>query len=87
MTDFLRPVAFTKIAKVTGVERTRAIRIYCTQSVKFGADARWSLQVRGPATLANGSDGRDFIVATASLSLGDLRALRAAIDELLAEVP
>lgn len=69
-----RTIDFTHISKVSGVPYEQNIRLYSAQS-----HSQWNLQVRGPMRLANGRDGKDFIVATASLSLDDLRALRDAI--------
>lgn len=49
------------------------------------ARTRWALQVRAPITLANGREGNDFVIATATLNRDDLLALRGAIDASLAE--
>lgn len=80
MSQFYRPVPHVTAMKVKNVDPERAIRLYCTS-----AGTTWSLQVRSPATRANGSDGHDFIVANAVLSVADMKALRKAIDEFLAE--
>jgi hypothetical protein len=75
-THLYRP-AHTSIGKVNDVERESAIRMYCSQS-----GTTWTLQVRGPFRHhgGHGDEGKDFIVASASLSRADLLALRRAID-------
>jgi hypothetical protein len=40
---------------------------------------RWGLQIRGPEELANGREGKAFVVAHADLSRGELLELRDAI--------
>jgi hypothetical protein len=51
-----------------------------------GDNARYALQVFAPMKLANGGEGRDYMIATASLSPQDLVALRAEIDAAIVEV-
>lgn len=83
MSDFYRPLPFVNIIKADkklDYEREGGIRLYCTQ-----AGTAWALQVRDWIRLANGRKGKDFIIATASMSREDLLALRTAIDETLAE--
>lgn len=60
--------------------RDPAVRLYCTS-----ADARWTLQVRGYRTLADGTCGREFMIAGASLDREAMVALRDAVDALLEE--
>ena len=55
------------------------IRLYCTQHA-----SSWSLQVRGWIRLANGSQGKNFIIAAGTLDRDALVALGDAIDEALA---
>lgn len=82
--DFHRVVPQAHACKVNehDVEKTDAIRVYCTQS---SAPACWALQVRSTMRLANGRKGADYIVATASLQREDMLALRDAINVALAE--
>jgi hypothetical protein len=68
------------IKTVDKVERESGIRAYCEQWKSI-----WALQVRGPMRLRNGREGKDFIVATAFLDREEMRALRDAIDLLLAD--
>jgi hypothetical protein len=87
--DFCRPIDYVSICKYNRTEtRNRGIRLYCTASaVTHGGDnARYALQVFAPLKLANGQEGRDYMIATASLSPRDLVALRAEIDAAIAEV-
>jgi hypothetical protein len=79
MSDLYRPIRHVSITKVNDVPRESAIRLYCNQRGES-----WNLQVRGPATRADGREGADFIVANASCSADDLRELRDAIDGFLA---
>jgi hypothetical protein len=95
--DFIRTIKTLRIAKVdrrdrAGLlaepERGRAIRLYCSQlDPRPGAQSRYELQVRGPLGVGfNGmNDGSDFIIANATVRTDDLRALRNAIDQALAE--
>ena len=85
MTDFVRPIRDLNIRKVKDVPRDKAIRVYpeFTGGTNH-AEWRWNLQIRGPEQLANFQEGSAFIVAAASCSADDLRALRAAIAEQLA---
>lgn len=62
------------------VKREKGVRLYCDQH-----GAAWSLQLRSPLTLASGHEGKDFMIATASMSREDLLALRTAINEALAD--
>ena len=84
MSQFYCPLPHVDVMKadpkVPGADREKAIRLYCDQ-----AGTTWALQVRGPIRLANGREGKDFIIAAAKMSREDLQALRAAIDETLAE--
>lgn len=83
--DFYRPLPYIDIRRVNDahVERESAIRLYCATVC-----STWLLQVRALITLGNGQQGKDFIVASASLSVDDLRALRDAINaELCGEAP
>jgi hypothetical protein len=65
----------SNIRAVDGVERESAIRAYCEMS-----NAAWVFQVRGPMRLRNGREGKDFVVATATLERDELLALRDAIN-------
>ncbi len=80
MKEFFKPIDHVTASKVNDVPRTRAIRLYCYQS-----GSAWNLQVRGPLSLVDNREGKDFIVATANLKKADLLALRAAIDEALSD--
>jgi hypothetical protein len=77
-TDFYQPVKYGSITKVKDVPRVRAIRLYCEQ-----AGGSWGLQIRAPLNLQNRKEGKDFIVAHATLHREDLEALRDAINEHL----
>lgn len=88
MSDFYKPIESVRIYKAKDANtRERAVRLYCSQSGRFGYGL-WELQVRGPISLgANGygGEGKDFIIANASVTREDLIALRAAIDAHLSE--
>jgi len=58
----------------------RAIRLYCTQFRES-----WTLQIRSPLGIgyAGLQDGKEDVIAGASLSREDLLALRDAIDTAL----
>ncbi|HZJ67668.1 MAG TPA: hypothetical protein VFD36_29395 [Kofleriaceae bacterium] len=60
--------------------RETGLRLYCAQ-----ADTTWNLQLRAPLRLANGKDGKDFMIATASVPKDVLIALRNAIDLQIAK--
>lgn len=57
-----------------------AIRLYCTS-----ADTSWCLQVRAQETLANGTAGKKYLIASATLDRETMLALRAAINANLEE--
>lgn len=63
------------------IPRERAIRLY-----KESPEG-WDLQLRAPIGLGSfgGRDGKDFIVASASLSLDDMRALHLALGDMIAD--
>lgn len=87
--DFIHPIDHVDISAYNyGENRDRGIRLYCSASPEVhGADnARYPLQIFAPLKLANGREGRDYMIATASLSRGDLVALRAEIDAAIAEI-
>lgn len=79
--DFRYPHERIRMMKANDVERERAVRIY-----RSGPE-EWEIQLRGPLGLGTFGlrDGKDFIVAGASCSIDDLRALRGALDNLIAE--
>jgi hypothetical protein len=68
-----------QVLKVKGVERLKRLRLYCVQARSW-----WALQIRGPVSIGGG-EGKDFIVANASLSKEDMAALRDEIDRQLGE--
>lgn len=80
MDQFYKPIPYVQMLKVKGVEPERAVRLYCTSHM-----TTWALQVRGPTRLHNGEDGKDFIVADASMSREALTELRDAINTFLGE--
>jgi hypothetical protein len=87
--DFSRVIDHVDIGKYNhGETRDRGIRLYCTASAAThgGDNARYALQIFAPMKLANGREGRDYMIATASLSPRDLVALRAELDLAIAEV-
>lgn len=87
--DFVRPIDHVDIGKYNhGGRRDRGIRLYCTASAEAhgGDNARYALQIFAPMKLASGQEGRDYVIATASLSPMDLVAVRAEIDAAIAEV-
>lgn len=76
---FYRVVSRAGVKTIKGVEREKAIRLYCEQG-----DESWLLQVRGPQLTGGGFvEGKAFMTANAWLNRDDLLALRSAIDELL----
>ena len=79
--NFYLPVEHGETIKANdceGEDRERAVRLYCTSM-----DRAWSLQVRGTIKRADGRQGKDFIIACASLDKEGMRALRDAIDAML----
>lgn len=70
----------TNIRRVPNADHAPALRLYCES-----ADQTWNLQVRGALVRADGSDGKDFVVATAPLNREQMLALRKSIDEHLEE--
>ena len=80
---FYRPVSRVDIRKENhpSVERESAVRLYCYYS---GVD--WCLQVRAPLRRKDGSESKDFVVASAHLDVDAMLALRDAIDKQLATV-
>jgi hypothetical protein len=87
--DFIRPIDYVDVGKYNHTKtRDRGIGLYCTASAVThgGDDARYALQIFAPIKLANGQEGRDYVIATASLSPQDLVALRAEIDAAISEV-
>jgi hypothetical protein len=81
--DYYKPHKRVRIFKVDYAGRERGIRLYSTQ---YGES--WSLQVRGPLGVGNQGlrDGKDFVVADASLSVEDMKELRAEITAFLQEI-
>lgn len=75
------PAQSVDVFAVKGVPRDPAVRLYGT-SVH---GPTWSLQVRGPHRLANGREGKDFMVASASLGLHEMAGLRNQITHSLEE--
>lgn len=79
--DYYRAISFARAFKADHtVERERAVRLYSTQ---FGQ--AWELQVRCPLGVGPFGlrDGKDFIIAGASLGVSELKELRDAIDAML----
>ena len=69
--------------KVNHVPRDECVRLFCEMHART-----WGLQVRGPARLGgsfHGKEGKDFIVAHATLERDGMIALRDAIDKALQE--
>lgn len=86
--DFWRSLDRVEVEKIrnplAGAPRVPSIRLYCTASPRtFGDEAQWSLQLRGPVKLASGGHSRDLGIATGSLSLSDLIALRDEADAVI----
>lgn len=73
-----RPLDLVEIRKVEGVERENAIRTYCYMS-----KTAWNLQLRAPLTLKNRSESKDFLIATATLGIEDVRVLRDQLTQYL----
>lgn len=81
--DFYRPMDGVRTFKSKDCERERAVRLYCTQW-----KSAWCLQLRAPLSLGSGSygpEGKDFVIAGASLDLKDMRALRDALSAFIVE--
>jgi hypothetical protein len=84
--DFWRTLERVEVEKIKlpGAPREPSVRMYCSASPRtFGDEARWTLQLRGPTRLASGRQGRDYAMATSSLSLADLVALRDELDAVI----
>lgn len=77
-TDYIRAAQYGGTCTIE--DRGPSVRLYCQSS-----DPSFALQVRTRVSLVNGQESQRAIAATASLSLDDLRALRDAIDTLIAE--
>lgn len=87
--DYFKPLKYLRIWKVpkqraadTGA-RARAVRMYCEQ-----ANSAWALQLRAPISLGSsgyGREGKDFIIAHASLDRETMVEIRDTIDRLLTE--
>ena len=78
--DYYREVKSIRISKVSGSNRERGIRLYCEQ-----AGRSWNLQIRAPLGIGNFGlrDGKDFVIANASLDATTLVELRDAINQAL----
>lgn len=77
--EFYRVIRDIQVKKVDDADREKAVRLYCETHAQS-----WNLQIRSPVRRrSDGQDGRDFVVATACLSIEDMRALRNKIDEFL----
>lgn len=65
-----------------GATREKGIRLYCTM-----ADTAWTLQIRGPLGLgwAGMKEGKDVVIAGASLDRATMEALRDQINAALTE--
>ena len=59
----------------------RAVRLYCSQH-----DQKWELQIRGPNSIGpfGTKDGKNYLIADASLNRNELIWLRDTINEALA---
>ena len=70
--DYYHKIEDIRLYKHNDVEKERAIRLYCVS-----ARQSWNLQIRAPLGVGNFGlkDGKDFIIATASLSLAELTDL------------
>lgn len=80
--EFNKPHGSIRMVKANDAEwRDRSIRLY-----KSGPDD-WTLQLRSPIGLGTFGlrDGKDFIVASATCSLDDMRVIRDAIDAKIEE--
>lgn len=88
--DFYRTIAHVAISRSDpsyAIPRERGLRLYCTSSARtHGEEATYTLQIRAPMRLANGEEGRAYIIASASLSIEDLDAIGQAIQSARAEV-
>lgn len=80
MDHFYKKVDHAEARKVDIADRESGVRVYCMQH-----GGSWALQVRTPIRLANGTEGKDYIVATASLDKQTMVELRDAIDAILEE--
>jgi hypothetical protein len=89
MSDFTRPIEYVSISKYShGTIRERGVRLYCTASSETHGitSARYALQIFAPLQRHDGSEGRAYMIATASLSMDDLVAIRAEVDGAITEV-
>lgn len=81
--NYYRPLNQARAFKADQhVEREKAIRLYSTQ---FGSG--WELQVRCPLGIgfAGLRDGKDFVIAGASLGVEQMKELRDSITAMLKE--
>lgn len=88
--DFQRKIVDVSITKhndVPDADRERSIGLTCTAAAEVhGDEASYALQIRAQMRLANMTEGKDFAIATASLRLGDLCALRQAAGRAILEI-
>ena len=81
--DLLHVLRYTRTCRIERTE-PRGIRLYQTARRPVHAADEWALQIRTPVSLANGKgDGKESIAAIAILGLGDMIALRDAINAQL----
>lgn len=78
-TEYLRLHRGIYVEKVKDVEPERALRLY------HRSPDCWSLQLRSPLSRSDRSDGADFVVATAHLTLAQMKELRGALDKQISE--
>jgi hypothetical protein len=78
--EFYKQLPYVEIRKVPDADRETGVRVYC-----YTSGTAWNLQIRGPMTLANQSEGKDVVIATATLEPQDVRDLRAALGRMLGE--
>ncbi len=87
--EFIRPIDYVSIGKYNHAKtRDRGIRLYSTASAETHgkSNARYSMQIFAPITNINGREGKDYVIASASMSLDDLIALGAAVKDAIAEI-
>jgi len=73
-------VEIRKLKVEDGIRRAEAVRVYCTMS-----DRQWNLQIFGPMRI-KGGDGKDDVVATATLNRDQVTELRNYLTNILAGI-
>jgi hypothetical protein len=88
--DWSRPIDHVSVDAHRDIPKAndQGIRLYSTASASVHGvtSARYALQIFAPRTLRDGARGKDYMIATASLSLVDLVVLRDRIGSAIEDI-